>query len=55
MRTDAALTFQALMNDETLIHHRIPIEVGCIKNPNKNPVAEKAIQELEEEILRQDV
>ena len=55
VRTDAAPAFQALINDATLIHHRISIEVKRVKNPNKNPVAEKAIQELEEEILRQDV
>ena len=55
VRTDAAPAFQALTNDETLIHHRISIEVGRVRNPNKNPVAEKVIQESEEEILRQDV
>ena len=30
------------------------LELGRAKNPNKNPVAERAIQELEEELLRQD-
>ena len=31
---------------------RISIEIGCVKNPNKNPVAEKAILEFENELLR---
>ena len=48
--TDAASAFQALTNDETLIYHRISIKVSCVKTPNKNPVAEEAIQKLEEEI-----
>ena len=34
-----------------LPHH--PIELGQAKNPNKNPVAERAVQELETELLRQ--
>ena len=29
------------------------VEVGRIKNPNHNPVAEKAIQELESELVQQ--
>ena len=28
------------------------LDIGRVKNVNKNPVAEKAITELEEEILR---
>ena len=35
-----------------LPHH--PIELGQAKNPNKNPVAERAVQELETELLRQE-
>ncbi|CAG2187161.1 unnamed protein product [Mytilus edulis] len=54
VRTDPAQGFQALVNDELLRRHRITIEVGRFKNKNKNPVADKAIQELEDEILRQD-
>ncbi|CAG2247085.1 unnamed protein product [Mytilus edulis] len=54
VRTDPAPGFQALVNDELLRRHRITIEVGRFKNKNKNPVADKAIQELEDEILRQD-
>lgn len=54
IRTDAAPGFTSLVNDSELSRHRLRIEVGRIKNPNKNPVAERAIQELEDEILRQD-
>ena len=39
----------AIRDDETLDHFRISIEVGRVKNPTKNPVAEKAISELENE------
>ena len=54
IRTDAAPGFVSLVDDQLLRHHHLTIEVGRIKNKNKNPVAEKAIQELEEEILRID-
>ena len=43
-----------MRNDSTLQSLRLSLEIGRIKNPNKNPVAEKAILELEEEILKQD-
>jgi hypothetical protein len=52
IRTDPAPGFSALVNDEGMQHHRLSVEIGRIKNRNKNPVAEKAVQELEEEILR---
>ena len=52
VRTDPAPGFQALSNDEVLKQHRIAVEIGRVKNVNKNPVAERAIQELEDEILR---
>ena len=54
IRTDPAPGFRALINDNLLHHHRITLEVGRAKNPNKNPVAEKAVQELECELLRQE-
>lgn len=54
VRTDPAPGFQSLVDDPLLRKHRIMIEIGRIKNKNKNPVAERAIQELQEEILRQD-
>ena len=37
-----------------LKHHRIAVEIGRVKNVNENPVAERAIQELKDEILRMD-
>ena len=54
IRTDPAPGFVALVNDPSLRHHRLCIEIGRVKNPNKNPVADKAIQELEYELKRQD-
>ena len=45
----------ALRNDETLKSLRLSLELGCVKNPNKNPVVEKAILELEEELLKQEL
>ncbi|KAJ8396457.1 hypothetical protein AAFF_G00017630 [Aldrovandia affinis] len=52
IRTDPAPGFAALAGDEVLAKHRLVIEVGNAKNINKNPVAEKAVQELQGEILR---
>lgn len=53
IRTDPAPEFAALVQDELLTRHRISIEIGRAKNRD-NPVADKDIQELEDEILRQD-
>lgn len=39
--------FKALVNYERLQHPRISIEISDAKNLKKNPVAERAIQELE--------
>ncbi|CAC5380848.1 unnamed protein product [Mytilus coruscus] len=50
-RTDPASGFKTLVKDELLARQRITIELGRPKNVNKNSVAEKAIQELEDEIL----
>ena len=44
----------ALKDDSLLQPLRISIEIDKIKNINKNPVAERPIQELEEEFLRQE-
>ena len=52
VRTDPASGFKALVNDQLLQRHRIIFKIGNPKNPNKNPVAERAVQELETEILR---
>lgn len=52
VRTDPAPGFAALAGDESLARYRLSIEVGSAKNVNKNPVAERAVQELQGEILR---
>jgi hypothetical protein len=52
VRTDPAPGFEALVNDKLLHNYRIAIKIGRIKNPNKNPVAEGTVQELQQEILR---
>lgn len=54
IRTHPAPGFKALVNDPLLKKQRITIELGQAKNPNKNPVAERAVQELETELLRQE-
>ena len=54
IRTDPGPGFKSLVNDQLLQHHRIVLELGNPKNPNKNLVAERAVQELEIESLRQD-
>ena len=52
VRTDPAPGFKGLIDDASLLEHRIRIEMGREKNTNKNPVAERAVQELESEILK---
>lgn len=52
IRADGAPAFQALARDQKLLTYNILIEIGRIKNINKNPVAERAVQELEEELRR---
>ena len=54
-RTDPAPGFKALVDDPLLHQHSITLEIGQAKNPNKNPVAERAVQQLEAELLRQDL
>ena len=54
IHTDAAPGFVALTNDELMAKHRISIEIGNCKNHNKNPIAERAEQEFEDEILRRE-
>ena len=54
IQTDPTSGFKSLGNDQLLQHHRIILKLGNPKNPNKNPVAEKAVQELEIEILHRD-
>ena len=52
IRVDGAPGFQSLLNDSLLNKLGIALEVGRVKNINKNPVAEKAIQELETELKK---
>ena len=52
IRVDPAPGFTALRNDESLRGINLVLDIGRNKNVNKNPVAEKAIAELESEILQ---
>ena len=52
VRTDPASGFKTLMGDELLGQQRMYVELGSAKNLNKNPIAERAVQEVEEELLR---
>ena len=54
IRTVPAPGFVALLNDQVLSKHRLSIELGDAKNSNKNPIAERAIREVREELLRQE-
>ena len=54
IRVDPAPGFMALSDDKVLRSLHISLEIGRIKNKNKNPVAEKAIAELLDELLRQE-
>ena len=51
VRVDPAPGFCALVTDPILLSHGITLEIGRVKNPNKNPVAEHAIEELGLELL----
>ena len=54
LRTDPTPFFKALVKDPLLKQHRITIEPGQVKNPNKDPIAGRAVQELETELLHQE-
>ena len=56
IRTDGATAFQSLERESnqstsTLANLKIKVVVGRLMNKNKNPVAEDAVQEVENEIL----
>ena len=51
IRVDPAPAFVSLKHDPELTKYNIDLEIGHPKNINKNPVAERAIQELGMEIL----
>ena len=52
IRVDPAPGFNALREDGLLLRHHIAVEVGRIKNRNKNPVAERAVQEFVDELAK---
>ncbi|XP_068706826.1 uncharacterized protein [Montipora foliosa] len=52
IRVDPAPGFASLGDDEILKQYGFAVEVGRVKNPNKNPVAEKCVAELGDELLR---
>ena len=52
VKVDAHSSFEALKDDKTLKECNIELELGDEKNKNKKGVAEKAIQELHEEIVK---
>jgi hypothetical protein len=52
VRVDPAPGFVSLKNDKFLEQQNISLQIGRAKNENKNPVAEKAIRELESEMLK---
>ena len=54
VRVDPAPGFKALRDDEILLRHGIAIEIGREKNANKNPVAERAVQEFEMETAKEN-
>ena len=54
IRVDPAPGFTALRDDHSPKDLRISLELGRVKNKNKNAVAEKAIAEVEKEILGQN-
>ena len=54
IRVDPAPGFKSLRNDEQLLQLKLSIDMGREKNRNKNPVAEKAVQEVEIELLKQN-
>ncbi|CAH1263916.1 NOTCH1 [Branchiostoma lanceolatum] len=52
IRCDPAPGFQALTQDTWLAENHLQIEIGEFKNINKNPVAERAIEEMREELCK---
>ena len=52
VRSDGGTGFVHLENDPVLKKHGISVEIGRRKNKNKNPIAERGVQELEEEITK---
>ena len=55
VRVDGATGFVALKDDNVLKEQGIALDYGRVKNPNKNPVIDKGIQELEKEFLKAEL
>ena len=53
IKTDPAPALVALKSDPVFQRLNISLDIGRVKNINKNPVAEKSISELHDELLRQ--
>ena len=51
VRVDGATGFLTLKNDVKLMKNGIVLDFGLVKNKNKNPVVDKCIQELEQELI----
>ena len=49
---DPSPGFQSMANNDSLNHLKVTIDVDRVKNKNKYPVAETAVHELEEELIR---
>ena len=54
VRVDPAPGFVSMSSNDSLKDLNVTIEAGQVKNKNNNPVAEKAIRELEEELVSQE-
>ena len=54
IRVHPSSGFQSMANNDSLNHMNVTIDVGRVKNKNANPFAEKAVRELEEELIRPD-
>ena len=54
IRVDPSPGFQSTANNDSLNHLNVTIDVGRVKNKNKNRVPEKAVRELEEELIRKE-
>ena len=52
IRVDSAPGLLSLQKDPLLSKNGITLDIGNVKNKNKNPVAERAVQELGNELVR---
>ena len=46
IRVDPSPSFHSMANNDSLNHLNVTVEVGRVKNKNKNQIAEKAVREL---------